>query len=421
MGETLRASNTQQLRIRVAYLERIAEISRDLNSTLSLDPLLLRIVEGARELADCEACSIILLDENSRELKFAKSTSEEESRKLRQLTIPANSIAGHVVRTGEPLFVDDTKEDGRWSSDVDVAIAFDTRSMIAIPLMTKGEVIGVMELINKVGGMEFTDDDVRVATTLAANAAVAIENARLMERLQRAYDDLAELDRLKSDFLSIASHELRTPLSAVLVYSAMLQEELMGDAAERITMVLDNAVKLRNIIDDLVNLRHVDTGQAVLQRSNVDLSELLNDVVCEFSQVIQYRGLRFFMSVPQGIPVLSADRRKLYLLFTNLLSNAVKFTAEGGRIQISVEVKTNEVWVSVADTGIGIPPEEQDRIFERFFQVERSLDRNYEGLGLGLSTSKSMVELHGGRIWVESVPGKGSRFTVALPLAGGDD
>ena len=411
--------HTQQLKRRVAHLERIAEISCDLNSTLSLEPLLDRILEAARELTESEACSVILVDRNTRELKFAKATNDDDTLRLRNLKIPPDSIAGHVVRTGKPLLVDNTKEDRRWNPNIDQAVSFDTRSMIAIPLVARDETIGVMELVNKAGGLAFNTEDVQVATTLASNAAVAIENARLVGELKAAYEELAELDRLKSDFIAIASHELRTPLSAVLVYSSMLQEQLAGEEAQQIAMVVEGAIKLRAIVDDLVSLRQTDTGKAVLEQDTFDVRDLVNDVLRAYARSAETRNLRVFSSVPDSPVHLAADRRTLYVVLSNLLNNAVKFTADGGRIHVGVEVKPGEIWFSVSDTGIGIPDAEQSRIFERFYQVEHSLHRSHEGLGLGLSTAKSLVELHGGRSWVESVLGKGSRFSVAIPMQTG--
>ncbi len=415
MGKEEIRTNTQQLRHRVAYMERIAEISRDLNSTLSLEPLLQRIVAGAKELTEAEACSIILLDKNSQQLRFAQSTNLEEARKLKSLTIPSSSIAGHVVRTGELIRVQDTKGDERWSPDVDRALRFDTRSMIALPMGAQGAVIGVMELINKTNGEEFSEDDVNIAATLAANAAVAIENARLMGALQLAYDNLSELDNLKNDFVSIASHELRTPLSVILTYSSMLEEQLEGDQRRQIQLVLDNAIKLRSITDDLINLRHVDTGQASIETERFDVHTLVQEVLSEFNQIMKAKAQRVFHTLPPSAVELEADRRKVRLVLANLFSNAVKFTPREGRIHLAVTYKNDEVWFSVSDTGVGVDNSEQERIFERFYQVEGSLDRAHEGLGLGLSTAKSMVELHGGRIWVESVPGQGSCFTFTVP------
>ncbi|MEJ2555476.1 MAG: GAF domain-containing sensor histidine kinase [Anaerolineae bacterium] len=402
---------------RIAYLERIVKVSQILNSTLSLEPLLRIIIQSATELTHTEACSIMLLDKRTGELRFTHSIGEG-SEGLRDMTVPLdNSIAGWIVRKRKPLLIRDAKNDSRWNPQIDRTIDFDTRSILGVPLKVKDEVIGVMELLNKVGEQGFVQDDIQIANTLAAQAAIAIENARLLDELQQAYDELAELDQLKSNFVSIASHELRTPLSVILGYASFLREEVSGEAGEQIDIVLQSAMRLRSIIDDMVNLRHVDTGQAQLERDIFSMTVLISDVAGEFDQLAKAKQQILRVDLPEDQLKIDADWQKIYLVLANLLSNAIKFTPSQGRVQVSAQRKGEELWISVMDTGIGIPERDYDRIFDRFYQVEPSLTRRYEGMGLGLSVAKSMVELHSGRIWVESVVGKGSRFTVVLPIS----
>jgi signal transduction histidine kinase len=402
---------------RIAYLERIVKVSQIINSTLSLEPLLRIIIQSATELTHTEACSIMLLDKRTGELRFTHSVGEG-SEGLRDMTVPLdNSIAGWIVRKRKPLLIRDAKTDPRWNSQVDKTIDFDTRSILGVPLKVKDEVIGVMELLNKIDEQGFVQDDIQIANTLAAQAAIAIENARLLDELQQAYDELAELDQLKSNFVSIASHELRTPLSVILGYASFLREEVSGEAGEQIDIVLQSAMRLRSIIDDMVNLRHVDTGQAQLERDIFSMTELISDVAGEFDQLAKAKQQILRVDLPEDQLKIDADWQKIYLVLANLLSNAIKFTPPEGRVQISAQRKGEELWISVMDTGIGIPERDYERIFDSFYQVEPSLTRRYEGMGLGLSVAKSMVELHSGRMWVESVVGKGSRFTVVLPVS----
>jgi signal transduction histidine kinase len=402
---------------RIAYLERIVKVSQILNSTLSLDPLLRIIIQSATELTNTEACSIMLLDKQTGELRFAHMIGETTA-DLRNLTVSLDhSIAGWIVSKGKPLLIRDVKSDPRWDADIDEAIDFDTRSILGIPLRVKDETIGVLELLNKLGDEGFSQDDIQIASTLAAQAAIAIENARLLAELQRAYDGLAELDELKSNFVSIASHELRTPLAVILGYASFLREEVSGAAGEQVDIVLQSALRLRALIDDMVNLRHVDTGEAQLERDIFSVTELVKEVADEFGQVATAKQQTLRLDIPDDPLRIDADRQKIYLVLANLLSNAIKFTSSRGRVQVSAWKKGDEIWMAVMDTGIGIPERDYNRIFDRFYQVEPSLTRHYEGMGLGLSIAKSMVELHKGRIWVESVVGKGSRFTVALPVS----
>jgi signal transduction histidine kinase len=402
---------------RIGYLERIVKVSQILNSTLSLEPLLRIIIQSATELTHTEACSIMLLDKRTGELHFAH-TIGEGSESLRDVTVPLdNSIAGWIVRQGKSLLIRDVKADPRWHSQVDRTIDFETRSILGVPLKVKDQVIGALELLNKIDDHGFGQDDIQIASTLAAQAAIAIENARLVDELQSAYDVLAELDQLKSNFVSVASHELRTPLAVILGYASFLQDEVSGEASEQLSIVLQSAMRLRSVIDDMVNLRHVDTGEVLLERDIFSMSELISEVVGEFAELARAKRQKVRLELSDDPLKIDADQQKVYLMLANLLSNAIKFTPNEGRVQVSAQQKAEEIWINVMDTGIGIPQRDCDRIFDRFYQVEPTLTRRHEGMGLGLSIAKTMVELHGGRIWVESVVGKGSRFTVILPVS----
>ena len=404
---------------RIGYLERIVKISQILNSTLNLEPLLQIIIQAAIELTDTEACSILLVDKNTKELRFAEVSSEQKEA-LKNMSVPLeNSIAGWVAIKERPLLIRDAQSDPRWHQGVDKNINFETKSILGVPLKLRDEVIGVLEVINKKGEATFNQDDIQIATTLAAQASIAIENTRLVDELQAAYRDLSEIDRVKGDFVSIASHELRTPLSVILGYASFLRDNVSGQASEQLDIVFNSAMRLRSLIDDMVNLRHIQTDDVQLERTIFPLRQLVLDVAQEFTDLI--KGKQQFLTtrfMPNDSPLnLDADRQKIYLVLANLISNAIKYTGEGGRIHINVELKGHEYWINVIDTGIGIMNTEYNRIFDQFYQVEPSLTRKYQGMGLGLSITKGLVEVHLGRIWVESVVGKGSNFTVVLPSA----
>lgn len=404
---------------RIAYLERIVKVSQILNSTLTLVPLLQIIIQAVTELTNTEACSILLIDKNTGELRFAEATGGLNDA-LKKMSVPMDSsIGGLVVRQDKPLLVRDVRNDPRWHKAVDETTRFETRSILGVPLKVRDRVIGVLEVINKKTEEGFNQDDIQIATTLSAQASIAIENARLMDELQQAYRDLSEIDQIKGDFVSIASHELRTPLAVILGYATFLRDNVSGQASEQLEIVWSSAMRLRALIDDMVNLRHIRTGEVQLERSIFSLRQLLLGVLEEFKDLVagkqQILTTKF---TPDDSPLnIDADRQKIYLVLANMVSNAVKFTPEGGRIHISVALKGHKYWINVIDTGIGIPKSEYDRIFDQFYQVEPSLTRKYQGMGLGLSLAKGMIELHHGRIWVESIVNKGSNFTVVLPTA----
>ncbi len=400
----------------VERLERILEISRELASTVAQKPLLKKIVDTAAELTDSEGASILLWDSRAGELRF--QTAVSQSGELAEIPVPIEgSIAGAVLTSGKPLVVPDVQADPRYYREVGQQIGMDIRSLLAVPLQIQDRRIGVLEAVNKRGGGGFSQEDVETLMALAAQAAVAIENARLVGALQQAYDRLGQLDRLKSQFIAIASHELRTPLSLILLYAAMLQEQL-GDAAEtQLGAVQRAAMRLKNIIDTMLNLRYLETGRMELAATHFDLREEV-DAACEDYEALAGTGdLVLEAELPDEAVDIYADREKLRVVLDNLISNAVKFTPTGGRVRVSVCRQGDEVELSVADSGVGIPAEELERVFERFYQIESHLTRRHGGMGLGLSIVKELVELQGGRVWAESDPGHGSRFVVVLPMS----
>ena len=400
----------------VERLERILEISRELASTVAQEPLLKKIVDTAAELTDSEGASILLWDSRTGELRF--QTAVAQSGQLAEISVPIEgSIAGAVLASGKPLVVPDVRADPRYYREVGQQIGMEIGSLLAVPLQIQDRRIGVLEAVNKRGGGEFSQEDVETLMALAAQAAVAIENARLVGALQQAYERLGQLDRLKSQFIAIASHELRTPLSLILLYAAMLQQQL-GDAAEtQLDAVQRAAMRLKNIIDTMLNLRYLETGRMELAATHFDLRDEVG-AACEDYEALAGTGdLVLEADLPDEAVGIYADREKLRVVLDNLISNAVKFTPTGGRVWVTLCERGDEVELSVADSGVGIPPEELERVFERFYQIESHLTRRHGGMGLGLSIVKELVELHGGRVWAESDPDRGSRFVVVLPVS----
>lgn len=420
MSETNVAAYRERIREmshRISSLERLIKLSQVINSTLELAPLLDMIIQIAAELTDTASASVMLVDKETRELRFAAVTGQK-SASVRPFPVPMEgSIAGTVAAENKPLLIRDARSDPRWYQEVDKATGFVTQSIMAVPLQVRGQVIGVLEALNKRGETEMAWEDVQILTTLANQAAIAVENARLVAELHSAYNELNELDRMKTDFISIAAHELRTPLSVILGYAMFLKDDASGTMKEQLDIVLQSAMHLRSLIDDMLNLRQVDQGQATLELETFSLQDLVSAVVDEIRSISEAKGLQLTLSVPEEPLMIEADRSKLNIVLVNLLSNAIKFTDNGGRIGVRAGGGDDAAWFAVWDTGIGIAQENLHRIFDRFYQVESSLTRHYEGMGLGLSIAREMVELHQGHIKVDSVPGQGSAFTVTIPLA----
>jgi signal transduction histidine kinase len=393
----------------------MVQVSRTLTSTLDLERLLKLIITMAARLVSSEGASIILEDRQQGELIF-RAVAGPKSQALVNIHVPIEgSIAGTVFKTQEPLIVQNTEQDPRHYSAVDRDIQFDTQSILAVPMLFKRQAIGVLEAVNKLENQGFDQHDLQILSTLAAQAAIAIENARLVTELQDANTRLAELDRLKSNFIAIASHELRTPLTLILGYASFLRQEADEAASKKLDMVLQGATQLQRLIEDMVNLNHLETGSVELNWSKFDLGTLIQEAIERQQEFALARSLEISTSMPVAPLSVRADREKIDIVLNNLLNNAIKFTPPGGHIQVTMRPQTGAVAVSVIDTGIGIPADELKHIFERFHQVASHLTRREGGMGLGLPIAQGIVELHSGRIWAESVKGRGSRFTFTLP------
>lgn len=397
-----------------ARLERMVRISRLLSSTLDLSELLQFIIRTAADMLSSEAASILLEDARTGDLYFAAATGAS-SEELHDIDVPTEgSVAGAVFHKGEMLVVDDVR-DSVYFTGVDEQTKFTTRSILAMPLRVHDYTIGVLEALNKEGG--FTAEDIDILQTLASQAAVAIYNARLVSNLREANQQLAELDKAKSDFISIASHELRTPLGIVIGYAQLVKAEASDDLQRNVTSLLGGARRLREVVESLTNLNYLESEemQLHLNLEPVDLIEVIEGVADIWQPLMAERGQILRRSLPNSMKRLNLDLGKIVTVLDNLLNNAMKFSEEKGVVGISLSYQTGKVLISVSDTGVGIPESKLSRVFESFYQVEDHMTRRHEGIGLGLSLAKRIVELHGGHIWAESVEGKGSRFLFNLP------
>ena len=407
----------QRPKLNAERMARLVEISRVLNATTNLDHLLSRIISEAAELTQAEAASILLLDPRTQQLHF-KASSNQVPPELSDMAVSLDdSIAGAILTANKPMYIQDVSKDSRWNQNVDDAIAFHTRSILGVPMHNVNqEPTGVLEALNKAGGGDFSVQDLETLSILADIAGVAVEQARLFTELEQANAELNELDQLKTNFIAIASHELRTPLSVILGYVSFLRDEAGPEMAEQFDNVLQAAVHLRSLIQDMLNLRYVDAGTATLTRQQIDLVELIGSMNLEQDETAVAKGQTVHVDLPEAnLPVL-IDQDMMEVIIGNLLNNAVKFTPQDGQIAVKVQRQGREAWFHIKDSGIGIPEDQLERIFKRFYQVESPLRRKHEGMGLGLSIAKELVELHGGRIWAESSDRHGSEFVIALRL-----
>jgi signal transduction histidine kinase len=400
----------------IIRLERLLEVTRNLSAALDLDPFLKTVISEACELTESETASILEYDEASHELAFLAAPWHYQDA-LRGVRVPLKgSAAGAAYRDGRPLHIPNTASDPRHFSALDFASAFETRSILAVPLRVKGQPFGVLEAVNKIGDAHYTEEDITILETLASLAALAIQNTNLQRRVDAGHSEIADLDRLKSDFIAITSHELRTPLGLILGHATFLRELLGDEHHEQLDVIIKNASKLKDIIESLASVDNYQSGAARIRQRAVSIARVIEDVVASFADFAAQRKVMLKAERSADDLLVEADAVKINIALSNLVKNSIVFTNEGGHVFVSGELVPGYVKVSVIDDGIGIPARDVPHVFERFFQVESHLTRRHGGMGLGLSVAKAMIEMHGGRIWVESAEGKGSNFAFLLPV-----
>ncbi len=411
---------------RLREVTTLYEFARRMSTTLDLGVLLDSVVVTLREVLRCRAANIMLLNLKTEMLEIRAAAGVKDRWRHEARLRVGEGIAGQVVQEKRPIYVPDTREDPRF-------VVFDpsVRSLMCVPLMVGDRAIGVLSVDHEVPNA-FQPEHERLLTIVAAQAAAAIENARLFyelrayaEELRRAYEELQEADRLKDEIVQNVSHELRTPLTFIKGYVDLLLDGSMGPLTEAqreaVEIIAEKTNLLARLVGDIVTLQRIERG--TLSCEAVDIVALARVAVQSFQLTVTQPGLEFTMEDPGGPLMVWGDRERLSQVLDNLLHNAVKFSPNGGRITVRVADHGDYVLVSVQDTGIGIPPDKLDRIFDRFYQVDGSTKRRFGGMGLGLAIVKRIVEAHGGRVWAESELGKGSTFyfTVPKPSAAASD
>jgi signal transduction histidine kinase len=396
-------------------LLRLVELSVTLNSTLDLDELLQQITATATELLECEAASILLYDEKNPRLYFAAATGSDPA-KLAEIPVPIdNSLAGTIFRTNQPLVLNNAENDPRHYSLVSDHIKFKIDSLLGVPMLIKDRTVGVLEAVNKKEG-GFTDSDVAILSVTAAHAAIAINNARLLQSTQKALEKVKVSNQIKSNFLSIASHELRTPLGIIVGYATFLQESARGESSEHANQVLGAASQMHALLDQMSNLTLLQSDEMEMRPMKISIQDVLNFALDEIKYSASRRDLQLVLTFGQDPIFVNVDAEKTTLAFVNLLNNAIRFSPQGSTITVGAEKRGNQVQISVQDQGIGIPVDKLQKIFEEFYQIEPPNTRHYGGLGIGLTIARGLIEAQGGKIWAESEGEKqGSTFKTLLP------
>ena len=398
-------------------LLRLVELSVTLNSTLELDDLLQLITSTATELLDCEAASILLYDEKNPRLYFAAATGSDPA-KLAEIPVPiGGSLAGTIFRTNHPMILNDVQQDPRHYSIVADHIKFKIKTLLGVPMPIKDRTMGVLEAVNKHDGA-FNESDVSILSVIAAHAAIAINNARLLTSTQRALARVKETNQIKSRFLALASHEMRTPLSIIIEYATFLQRDTEDKLSDHVDRVVNAATKTRSLLDQMNNLTLLQSDEMEMSQVKTPIQDVLNSALDEIKYFAAKRDLQLVYAFQDDPIHVNLDLEKTTLAFVNLLNNAIRFSPEGSEIVIGATEQGDQIMAWVQDKGIGIPADQLQKIFEEFYQIEPTDKPRHSGLGIGLTIAKGLIEAQGGKIWAESEgEGKGSTFKVILPAS----
>jgi signal transduction histidine kinase len=381
--------------------DRLLELSTELVSTLELSTLLQLIVEAAKELTTSQATALLLYNHQRNHLYFEAATE-----KLRVddtlIAIPMeNSIAGWVYTNQSPMLVDDDDTEPRFFRDIDLVILERARTILGVPLKTKEKTIGVIEAVNKLEG-SFDVEDQRVLEALGAQAAIAIENSRLFRQ---------------SDLVAEMVHELRTPLSSLSAASHLLQRsEIEAGQRSRIQQTIFNEVqRLNELTTNFLELSRLESGRVRFEREPVHIEGLIRECMEILRPLADAEEIKLEIDAGELLTPVLGDRNQLKRLLLNLINNAIKYNQKGGWVRVSLRREDSGVILKVSDNGRGIPPEGLEKLFNRFYRVPE-LEGRVAGSGLGLTIAKRIVQNHGGKITVESELGKGTTFSIVLPI-----
>ena len=343
----------------------------------------------------------------------------DELRKLFPQPLSRDTASGTAIIERKIMVYTDIETDDMPERSRAGCRAIGTRSIAFAPMLFEGRGIGTLWVGRPFKGA-FNDKQLALLKTFAEQAVIAIQNARLFREIQDKSAQLEVANKHKSEFLANMSHELRTPLNAIIGFSEVLLERMFGELNEKqddyLKDIHSSGRHLLTLINDILDLSKVEAGRMELEASSFEVAGALSNAMTLVRERAQRHSIVMGQQVDAKLGEIVADERKFKQILVNLLSNAVKFTPDGGRIDVTARREDGNAVIAVHDTGIGIAPEDQAAVFEEFRQVGRDYTNKQEGTGLGLTLTKKFVELHGGRIWLESEPGKGSTFTFTIPV-----
>jgi GAF domain-containing protein len=404
----------------VEELRALGEVSQAVNSTFDLETVLSTIVSKAVQLSGTEAGTIYVFDEVRQEftLRATYGMNEEMIGALasQHIGLDEPSIAAAIAQR-EPTQVADLKDQSATTVNEIISRA-GYHALLMAPLLRGQDIVGLLVVRRRAPGA-FPKSTADLLQTFADQSAVAIQNARLFSEIEEKSKELAEASQHKSQFLANMSHELRTPLNAILGYTELMADGIYGQLPEKTMGVLkrleSNGSHLLGLINDVLDLSKIEAGQLVLELSNYSLEDIAQTVRSTLEPLAADKKLAFNVEVAPKMPSGHGDGRRLAQVLINLVGNAIKFT-DAGEIVIKAGETDGSFQLSVRDTGPGISAADQSKLFQEFQQADNATTRKKGGTGLGLAISKRIIEMHGGKIWVESQVGQGSTFAFIVPV-----
>ena len=410
-------ARTSDLARSVEELRGLGEVTQAVNSTLDLQTVLDTIVAKATQLSGTEAGAIYVFDEANRrfELRATYGMTPDMIAVIKEHHADFSEAVRMATQRREPDQVADLQPSSRAN---ELVMGLGYRARLVVPLLAPGQIVGALVVRRKARG-EFPTNSIDLLKTFAAQSALAIQNARLFSEIEDKSRQLAEASQHKSQFLANMSHELRTPLNAILGYAELIIDNVYGETPGKMRDVLDriqrNGKHLLGLINDVLDLSKIEAGQLNLALADYSLKDVVHGVYSAVEPLASEKKLAFKVEVPSNLPRGRGDERRLTQVLLNLVGNAIKFT-DRGEVVVKAGAANGTFSLSVRDTGPGIAENDQAKLFQEFQQADNSITRKKGGTGLGLAISKRIIELHGGKIWVESRPGQGSTFSFTLPV-----
>jgi signal transduction histidine kinase len=410
---------THDLARSVEELRALGEVTQAVNSTLDLQNVLATIVAKAAQLSGTEAGAIYVFDEGEKEFRLSATygMSEELITAVRDMHAVISESVGLAIESHEASQMADLREAPPTPVN-DTILRAGYRARLIVPMMRSGMVVGALVVRRKAPG-KFSRSTVDLLQTFAAQSVLAIQNARLFSEIEEKGRQLAIASQHKSQFLANMSHELRTPMNAILGYTELILNGMYGEIPAKMQGVHEriqsNGHHLLRLINDVLDLSKIEAGQLTLSLGDYSISDVVTTVLVAVEALAAEKKLALKSQLPPDLPRARGDERRIVQVLLNLVGNAIKFT-DSGEVAVLASAADGSFTIAVRDTGPGIPAADHVKIFEEFRQADTLNTRRKGGTGLGLSIAKRIIQMHGGAIHVESSPGRGSTFSVVLPL-----